>query len=156
MIELRELAAQDIGAALELVWKVFCEFEAPEYPQAGVDEFRGFLDSEQEIAKLQFYAAFDSGKIIGVIAMRRCHISLFFVDSAYHRQGIGKALFRYMISRLRPETVTVNSSPYAVPVYLRLGFTQTDTRQITNGIIYVPMICLSESLTPPRCCHDGE
>ena len=34
----------------------------------------------------------------------------------------------------------VNSSPYAVDVYHKLGFTDTDKEQMTNGIIYTPMI----------------
>ena len=35
--------------------------------------------------------------------------------------------------------VTVNSSPYAVCVYERLGFVKTGEQQEQNGIIYVPM-----------------
>lgn len=37
------------------------------------------------------------------------------------------------------QTFTVNSSPYAVEVYRHLGFTPTNTEQLTNGIRYTPM-----------------
>ncbi|MBU9737013.1 GNAT family N-acetyltransferase [Diplocloster agilis] len=33
----------------------------------------------------------------------------------------------------------LNSSPYAVPIYKKLGFRNTDTEQLMNGIRYTPM-----------------
>ena len=38
------------------------------------------------------------------------------------------------------ETLTVNSSPYAVEAYRHFGFVATDTEQLTNGIRYFPMV----------------
>ena len=35
--------------------------------------------------------------------------------------------------------ITVNSSPYAVPVYHKLGFVDTDVEQISDGMRYTPM-----------------
>ena len=35
--------------------------------------------------------------------------------------------------------ITVNSSPYAVPVYRKLGFVETDTEQLADGMRYTPM-----------------
>lgn len=35
--------------------------------------------------------------------------------------------------------VIVNSSPYAVPIYHKLGFVDTDTEQLSDGIRYTPM-----------------
>ena len=32
-----------------------------------------------------------------------------------------------------------NSSPYAVPVYHKLGFVDTDTEQLSDGMRYTPM-----------------
>ena len=37
------------------------------------------------------------------------------------------------------DVLTVNSSPYAAKIYRKLGFVDTDTEQVTNGIRYVPM-----------------
>ncbi|MCQ4640814.1 GNAT family N-acetyltransferase [Blautia coccoides] len=34
---------------------------------------------------------------------------------------------------------TVNSSPYAVPVYHKFGFVDTDCEQLTDGMRYTPM-----------------
>ncbi|WP_460645598.1 GNAT family N-acetyltransferase [Lacrimispora brassicae] len=35
--------------------------------------------------------------------------------------------------------MTVNSSPYAVEIYHKLGFVDTDTEQLVNGIRFIPM-----------------
>ena len=37
------------------------------------------------------------------------------------------------------EEMTVNSSPYAVPAYQKLGFEATEAQQLKDGIIYTPM-----------------
>ena len=34
---------------------------------------------------------------------------------------------------------TVNSSPYAVPVYHKLGFIDMDSEQLSDGIRFTPM-----------------
>ena len=57
------------------------------------------------------------------------------------RQGTGRALFERVCQDNPFDTMTVNSSPYAVPIYHRLGFTDTDVEQVTNGLRYTPMIC---------------
>ena len=54
-------------------------------------------------------------------------------------KGIGKRLFLYMLKDNQPEKLTVNSSPYAVPVYHKLGFCDVDEEQIVNGIRFTPM-----------------
>ena len=38
--------------------------------------------------------------------------------------------------------ITVNSSPYAVEIYRRLGFTATDAERVTDGIRFTPMTYL--------------
>ncbi|WP_081998881.1 GNAT family N-acetyltransferase [Robinsoniella peoriensis] len=35
--------------------------------------------------------------------------------------------------------ITVNSSPFAIPVYHKFGFVDTDTEKVTNGLMYTPM-----------------
>ena len=40
---IRELSKKDMKDALELVWTVFSEFEAPEYEPEGIDVFREFI-----------------------------------------------------------------------------------------------------------------
>lgn len=95
MKQLRQIAV--ILLALELSWRVFLEFEAPEYSAEGVAAFRASLDDEECTRKLTFYGAYDGETLVGVLCMRSPqHIGGFFVDAAYHRRGIGKRLFEAM------------------------------------------------------------
>ena len=144
MFKVKNLQAEQLAEALPLVWEVFCRFEAPEYSEEGITEFKNFLNNEEEIGKLDFYGAFDKASdIVGVLAMRKpSHISLFFVKSEYHRQGIGRQLFEKILCDYQPQGIgvfTVNSSHYAVEVYRKLGFKLTGNECITNGIRYAPM-----------------
>ena len=136
----RRLAPEEYPAALELCWRVFLEFEAPEYSAEGVAAFRASLDDKERVRKLNFYGAFDGGKLVGVLCMRPPqHIGDLFVDGAYHRRGIGRRLFEAMRQDYETQAFTVNSSPYAAEVYRRLGFAATDTEQLTDGLRYTPM-----------------
>ena len=63
----------------------------------------------------------------------------FFVKAKYHRQGIGRKLWEYVLNHSERNVFTVNSSPYAVPVYHKLGFFDTDTEQLADGMRYTLM-----------------
>ena len=83
--------------------------------------------------------------LVGVIEMLNCdHIAMLFVST--RRKGIAKELIRGALAecrRRRPgvNRITVNSSPFAEPVYSRMGFRATGPLQEKNGIIFVPMAC---------------
>ena len=136
-ISVRRLDTKETENALQLVWQVFMEFEAPDYTDEGIDEFNKSIHDNDFLSKLTIYGAFLNGDLCGVIATRNSgkHISLFFVDGKYHRQGIGKKLFL----TVKTDNMTVNSSPYAVPVYQRLGFKKTDKEQSVNGLRFIPI-----------------
>lgn len=140
-IEIRKIEPEERENALKLVLDVFMKFEAPEYPEEGIRNFQAFVSNKEATAKLDMYGAFKDSDIIGVLAMREqgTHISLFFVDERYHRQGIGRALFEYMLKLTNPKQLTVHAAPYAVEIYRRLGFVETDAERIEDGIRYTPM-----------------
>lgn len=138
---IRALGTDEIEQALCLTWKVFQEYEAPDYTKEGVEEFYKSIHNKDYLSELCFYGAFSQNDLIGVIATRKegRHIALFFVEGAYHRQGIGRKLFDTIWSNCLERRMTVNSSPYAVPVYHRLGFKDTDVEQEVNGVRFTPM-----------------
>ena len=136
----RRLSADEIPQALRLAWNVFLKFEAPEYSDEGIAEFKSTIDNAQKVRLMKFYGAFDNDELVGTLATRDVnHISLFFVKESYHHKGIGKKLFETMKNDYDKHDFTVNSSPYAVEIYERLGFQKTECEQITNGIRYTPM-----------------
>lgn len=151
MYETRKVKSNEVDEALELAMEVFLEFEAPDYGPEGVETFKQFIGDERLIQGFKrgtapMYAAFDNGKIIGVIGMRenRTHINLAFVKKEYHRRGIATEIFRFLLHDLRRENpslseITLNSSPYGLPFYRHLGFIPQSEELEEDGIRYTPM-----------------
>lgn len=145
----RKITKSELPQVVELVLRVFDEFEAPEYPAEGVQTFHNIMADEPFLNQICIYGAFDesaksagtSAKLAGIIATRNNgnHITLFFVDKNYHRKGIGRNLFELVKADNTNGTLTVNSSPYAVEVYKHLGFTPTGLEELKDGIRSTPM-----------------
>ncbi|ORX78539.1 GCN5-related N-acetyltransferase [Anaeromyces robustus] len=140
-ILIRNLEKEEIDNALCLVWRVFQEYEAPDYTEEGVKEFYKSIHDDNYLSKLCLYGAFNQEELVGVIATRSegTHIALFFVEGKYHRQGIGKKLFHTVKAKCYSDKMTVNSSPYAIPIYHKLGFQDTSIEQVINGLRFTPM-----------------
>lgn len=136
-VSIKRLNRNETEIAVELVWKVFLEYDAPDYTAEGVDEFYKSIHDESFLSPLSVYGAFFGEKLVGVIATRNGgkHIAWLFVDGNYHHQGIGKQL----LGVVRTEKMTVNATPYAVPVYERLGFAAASPEQVVNGLRFTPM-----------------
>ena len=138
---IRTLRQKEIVEALCLTWSVFRQYEAPDYTQEGVEEFYKSIHDEKYLSELCWYGAFIQKNLVGVIATRNAgtHIALFFVQGRYHRQGIGKQLYQAARAANHSNVMTVNSSPYAVPIYHKLGFKNTGSEQVVNGLRFTPM-----------------
>lgn len=150
---IRKALPEDWESAMELVWKVFGEFEAPEYGKEGTENFLKFISDERlnkmfVAGEYKMYVATYENRIVGVIGLRtRNHISLLFVDREFHRRGIARSLVKMAQKDLMKEGIvklSVNASPYGRPFYKAIGFMETDVEQHADGIIYFPMMCLSE------------
>ena len=149
-LEYREIKQKELPETLDLVRKVFDEFEAPYYSEEGVTSFHKFIDinnmSEQySNGSLYFYGCFVNDIIVGMIAIKDfVHISLLFVDKHYHRQSVARKLFDDVVkicTKKNPslKAITVNSSPYAVEVYHKFGFSDVSSEQVVDGIKFIPM-----------------
>ena len=140
-MDIKKIDEAQIADAIDLIWTTFLQFEAPDYSEEGIKSFKDFIENRDIINTLEFWGAYDSLLLKGVIATNenRKHICCFFVKAEYHRQGIGRKLWEYLLENSKSEVITVNSSPYAVPVYHRLGFVDTETEQLSDGMRYTPM-----------------
>lgn len=135
--------------AMSLAWRTFLRFEADVYSPEGVKNFENFITDSTlyrmfVVGSYQLFVALDGKKIVGMLTLRDgTHISLLFVDEKYHRKGIGRALMQYLSNYLLTEVqasrVTVNSSPYGVGFYHKLGFQDLRPQEKRDGIIYTPM-----------------
>ena len=132
IIKIDELQLTD---AIELIWSTFLQFEALDYSKEGIQSFKDFINDKKILKTLEFWGAYDNNELKGVIATNdnRKHICCFFVKAQYHRQGIGRRLWEYLLENSLSKIITVNSSPYAVCVYHKFGFTDLDTEQVSDG-----------------------
>lgn len=139
---IRKITKEEITDALPMVWRVFNEYEAVNYPPSGEQAFFDAIHNEGFLSQLSAYGAFDGDKLIGLIASRSegSHIALFFVGGAYHRKGIGRMLWNTFLADSDKQNITVNSSLYAVGIYEKLGFIKTAEAQTDSGIQFVPMV----------------
>ncbi len=138
-----------------LVTRVFREFIASDYSDEGVAEFLSYARAESLAARQEtghfVLLAVAAGQLVGAIEMRNLdHISLLFVDPAFQGKGVATELVRRSLDLCRDRrpdlsTITVNSSPYAVPIYARLGFRPTGPQQTKHGISFVPMVLAVET-----------
>ncbi|MCL2569466.1 MAG: GNAT family N-acetyltransferase [Oscillospiraceae bacterium] len=148
---IREVADKDVPRAIDLVNRVFTEFVAVDYSKQGRNTFETYLKTKLDDVSAalksggkKMWAYYQDDDILGVLAIQGpSHISLMFVEKAHHRQGIAKGLFDVALGEMAQNRdvtqITVNSSPYAVEAYERLGFAQTAEQQEKDGILYVPM-----------------
>lgn len=149
-MQICRLYRKQLRRALELVWNVFEECDAPDYEEMGIQTFRHFISYENMAEKMEsgemvFFGAYQENELIGVISMRSgFHISLLFVDKKYQRQGVAKKLVRRAVIYCMEENpdlcrVTVNSSPNGRAAYLAMGFYPLSPEQKKEGMRYTPM-----------------
>lgn len=152
MYEIRKIRSSEVEEALALAMAVFMQFEAPDYKPEGVEAFkRDMIEDEEFISKCKgeicpIYAAFEQGKMIGMMGMRatKTHINLAFTKKEYHRQGVATSIFKYLLDDVLKEKpdlreITLNSSPYGKGFYLHLGFVPLSEEQEMDGIRFTPM-----------------
>lgn len=91
---------------------------------------------------IYYIAAFQGHKLAGAAALRNGnHIFHLFVAPSYQGKGLSRCLWNTLKHKInkRVEEITVNSTPYAVPIYERFGFRVTGPKVEMNGIAFVPM-----------------
>lgn len=151
-IIIRKITSNEVEDAMDLALEVFMQFEAPDYGPSGVDTFKKDIVQNEEyiknakLGKCPIYGAFDGDKIVALIGMRsnKTHINLVFTKKEYHRRGIAKSIFNYLLNDIINENpileeITLNSSPYGLPFYLAIGFIPLSEEQEINGIRFTPM-----------------
>jgi GNAT superfamily N-acetyltransferase len=132
----------------KMIKEVYDDFVAPDYTEEGNYHFYDFIKADHIVERVKkgniIFTAKDEDKIIGIIELQEHnHICLLFVSKTHHRLGIAAKLFNavlqiiYGISEI--SSIDVNSSLYAVSVYLKLGFKVMDKIQEVNGIKFIPM-----------------
>lgn len=96
----------------------------------------GYIDSD----RFDYLVAVENQAIIGVGAVKNVsHLYHLFVREAYQGQQIARQIWNRLSPKLTGSPVTVNSTPYAVPVYEKFGFKVSGPKIEKDGIAFVPM-----------------
>ncbi len=147
--QIRWAHPEDWTPSMKVIWKTFLKFEGDVYSKEGIQNFLDFITDKELLdsflkGEYEMMIALDEEKIIGAASVRnRNHLSLLFVDEAYHYQGVGRRLMQNMCEYLKNEKgelyMTLKSSPYAVAFYEKLGFWATGPEEHYAGIQVTPM-----------------
>lgn len=148
-IVIRKAVMADWEETMAMTWRTFLKFEAKDYGMEGVDSFRNFI-SDPLLRRMfllgtyHMFVATYHEKIIGMVSLRNeNHISLLFVDEAYHKKGIGRRLIDTIGAFSKEEygksDITVNAAPYGFGFYKKLGFFSTSPLLTNDGIKYICM-----------------
>ena len=129
---------------MDMIWRTFLKFEGQDYTEEGIQNFYEFITDVNlyrafQQGRYQLLVALDGEKVIGAASLRNGHhLSLLFVEEAYHHQGVGRDLLEQLCLYLKNEAgeniMTVKSSPYAVGFYRSQGFRQVGPEEAFSGI----------------------
>lgn len=97
-----------------------------------------------EAPNMLYFKAVQGEQLAAVIALRdNAHIYHLFVAPAFQGKGLSRMLWEHVHALARSlgnaGHFTVNSTPHAIAVYERFGFTATGPQVETKGIAFVPM-----------------
>lgn len=81
-----------------------------------------------------------NSEVVGYIAMKESsHLYHLFVSETHQGKGIAHKLWKHVGENCSAEKYTVRSSLYAVPVYKKWGFVETDAIKEKDGIRFQAM-----------------
>lgn len=149
-MQICKITSNKLRDALDLVWEVFEKYEAPDYEEMGIKTFRHFIEYHNMVEKVHqgemiFWGCYLNNYLVGVIALREGqHISLLFVREQFHHLGVARRLVKMAVGYVEAmepaiRAVTVNSSPYAVGFYEKVGFLALGPEKTADGIRYTTM-----------------
>lgn len=143
-IEIRWAERKDWKPAMTMIWRTFLKYDGKDYTEEGIQNFFEFITDDTIyrsflLGTYQMLVALDGGKVIGAASIRnRTHLSLLFVDEAYHGQGVGSSLMNQLCHYLKEEEgenyMSLKAAPVAVDFYRKLGFRIVSPEEEVSGI----------------------
>jgi len=81
-----------------------------------------------------------NGKIIGYISLKNPnHLYHLFVSEKFQGNGISRLLWDHVKASIEEQVFTLRSSIYAIPIYKRFGFVESEKIGVRDGISFQPM-----------------
>ena len=147
------MSIEESAEVSSLMQDVFMKYQGPVTSDEGKQTFLSEFSRLQIEDRIRdgdlFLISLYKEEIVGMIAVRdSSHIFGLFVRPDHHNTGIATLLWKKALEICLNENnerrFTVNSSEYAVSVYTKWGFTETNGKQEKKGIEYIPMeLCVA-------------
>lgn len=148
--EIRWARESEWAPAMKMIWRTFLQYDGKDYTQEGIRSFFDFItDEDLHTAFLrgeyQMMVALAEDRIIGAGSLRnRNHLSLLFVDGAYHHMGVGSTILIRLCDYLEREMgeryMSLKAAPYAVDFYRKYGFRTVRPEEEHSGIRVTAMV----------------
>lgn len=136
-MKIRKYKVSDLKDAARIISSTFKKFNSNEGTKKGVRDYIEFytptkkniehIDKQFSKTKI-FYVAVEDNKVIGLIRGNPNRITNLFVDSHYHKKGIGKKLinlFEREAFKNKSKLIKAAASLYALPFYQKMGYKKT-------------------------------
>lgn len=148
--QIRLMESGEEAPVCKLVERVFITNEASEISQQSISLFLSYANPVRMAERVAqdfcfVLVAVQADQLIGMIEVRNYnHIALLFVDDEHQRQGIASSLLEVAIEKCREKNatlrrITVNASPYGLPVYAHWGFHPIGEEIEVDGMLFTQM-----------------
>lgn len=147
--EVRWAREDEWASAIKMIWRTFMKYEGKDYSEEGVQKFFDFITDDALYVSFlkgeyRLMVALDGGNVIGAGSIRnRNHLSLLFVEEAYHCKGVGSEILRKLCEYLKTEEgeryMSLQAAPCAVNFYRKQGFRTVRPEVEFSGIRVIPM-----------------
>ncbi|PIN90460.1 hypothetical protein COU57_03385 [Candidatus Pacearchaeota archaeon CG10_big_fil_rev_8_21_14_0_10_32_14] len=140
----RTFKKKDSRKVSEFIIKIFKEFNGKHLTKESVKFFVETYNKENIEKKwLKNFVIISeiNDKIIGVgRAKKDGWITHCYVDKRFMRKGIGSVIINNLENSIKKNKIFLNSSPYALKFYRKLGYKRCGNKKLYNGIPLYPMI----------------
>ena len=148
--QIRLMESGEEAQICKLVERLFLKNEAGVISQQGISLFLSYANPVRMAERVAqdfcfVLVAVQEDQLIGMMEVRNYnHIALLFVDDGHQRQGIASSLLEAAIEKCREKNaalrrITVNASPYGLPVYAHWGFHPIGEEVEMDGMLFTQM-----------------
>lgn len=131
-VNIRTIKEADYPQTIEVIKRSNRQSLGSIYPKELIDIFCSKYDLElfkEKAKEIEYFVAedIDSGRILGVIGLKRNELRTFFVDPDYQGKGVGSKLYKKLEETAKARGIRVlilEGSPLGEPVYTHFGFSK--------------------------------
>ena len=147
---IREIKKEEYELAGKLIWDTYLKTEAKNDTLDGQNRFyTEFVDGDDlnnmlNNETLHLFGYYDDDTLMGLISfMNNGYIMHLFVGMDYMHRGIARKLLEFIFKEAKNQgfnSVTLDSSVYALDFYKKLGFKELGDKIVEDGMAYIPLI----------------